>query len=296
MVVGAAAAGAAVAATSSPASATTGSAVVQGAVNNAGTDQPATEIDATNNLAATPTLILSNSGSPGSGEATPPLRITPAASALMVPATATVGGDIVATGNGYLWFTHAFPNVPPIPAPVHTGATSNSFGPLVAPVRLLDTRSAAGRVHILDASGNLDSTGRLKAGHTIHIDLTSLVNFGDAVTANLTVTGGLGGGFLTMWSGEVPLPNASSINYAKGQTIANLSTVGIGQHNPSSLTPTDAVAIACTDNNTHVILDVTGFFVREFLQINQANLGSAMRPTSTAQAQRAMRAGAHFKA
>jgi hypothetical protein len=292
MVAGAAAAGVAVAATSSPASAATGSAVTQGAVNSVGTDQPATEIDATNNATATPTLILSNSGSPASGEATPPLRITPAASALVSPSSSTAGGDIVATGDGNLWFTHAVPGVGTFPAIVHTDANSNSFGALSAPVRVLDTRTTAGRANILDASGNLDSAGRLMAGHTIHINLTSLVAFGDAVTANLTVTGGLGAGFLTMWSGAVALPNASSINYTKGQTIANLSTVGIAPFK----TVTDTVAIACTNQNTHVILDVTGFFVGDLAQINPANLAAAVRSSSATRAQNIMRARAHFKA
>ena len=307
MVVGAAAAGAAVAATSSPASAATGGAVLQGTVNSVGTDQPATEIDATNNVPATPTLILSNTGSPGTDPATglkmasPQLRINPAASTLVIPPTTTVGGDIVATGDGNLWFTHAFPAVGTIPAAVfpaivHTDVNSNSFAPLLAPVRLLDSRNTAGRAHILDASGNLDSTGRLIAGHTIHIDLTSLVFFGDAVTANLTVTGPLGGGFLTIWSGTVALPNASSINYATGQTIANLSSVGIGEFKTSTTTVTDTVAIHCADHNTHVILDVTGFFVREFVQITQANLLAAMRSPSTARAQSIMQARARFKA
>jgi hypothetical protein len=294
MVVGAAAAGAAVAASSSPASAATGGAVLQGTVNSVGTDQPATEIDATNNAAATPTLILSNSGSPASGQATPPLRIKPAVSTLTLPAATTVGGDIVATGDGNLWFTHAVPSIGTFPAIVHTDANSNSFAPLLAPVRLLDTRNTAGRAHILDASGNLDSTGRLIAGHTIHIDLTSLVFFGDAVTANLTVTGPLGSGFLTMWSGTVALPNASSINYVTGQTIANLSSVGIGEFTTSTTTVTDTVAIHCANHNTHVILDVTGFFVRDFAQVNPANLGAAVR--SASRAQRVMQARAHFKA
>jgi len=301
LVVGAAAAGVAVAATSSPASAATGNPVLQGTVNSVGTDQPATEIDATNSTAATPTLILSNTNtntasSAASSEATPPLRITPAASTRTLPSIATVGGDIVATGDGNLWFTHAVPTVGTFPAIVHTDANSNSFGPLLAPVRLVDTRTTAGRANILDASGNLDSTGRLRAGHTIHIDLTSLVFFGDAVTANLTVTGALGSGFLTIWSGTVALPNASSINYAKGQTIANLSSVGIGEFNTSTKTVTDTVAIACTNNNTHVILDVTGFFVADFAQVNPTHLGSTMRSASTTRAQRVMQARAHFKA
>jgi hypothetical protein len=55
--------------------------------------------------------------------------------------------------------------------------------PLSAPNRILDTRSSAGRASILDASGNLNSSGMLIGGKTIHVNLTSLVNFANAVTA-----------------------------------------------------------------------------------------------------------------
>jgi len=43
-----------------------------------------------------------------------------------------------------------------------------------------------------------------------------------------------------------------------------------------------------------VILDVTGFFVRNFVQVNPANLGAAV--SSASRAQRVMQARTHFKA
>src|SRR5712692_4299931 len=183
-VVGAGVAGAAVA---GPANAATGNPVVQGNVNSVGTDVAATEVTATNNLA--PTLIVTNPGSRVVNtitEATPPLRLTQ--SPVVNPSTTGAGGDMVATSDGALWFTHGIPMVGNFPAIVHTDLNSNSFVALKAPVRILDTRTSAGRVHVLDPAGKFDSTGRLLAGRTIHIDLTSLVFFGDAVTSNLTVT------------------------------------------------------------------------------------------------------------
>ena len=279
MVVGAVGAGVAVTATAAPANAASGDPVTQGAVNNVGANVAATEIQATNGNAPTPTVILTNLGTPATGQASPPLRVTPAGSGLNTPATNTVGGDIVATNDGNLWFTHAIPNVGNFAAPVHTDANSNSFVPLAGPVRILDTRSSAGRSHVLDPSGKFDSAGRLLSGKTIHIDLTSLVAFGDAMSANLTVTGSLASGFLTLWSGAIALPNASSINYVKAQTIANLTSSGIHAVN----TTTDTIAIACTNGATHVILDVGGFHVADIGQVNPAFLSASMRMGSRAQ-------------
>ena len=291
LVVGAAAAGVAVAATSTPAGAATGDPVLVGDTTAVSTDA-ATEIDAANNSGA-PTLILSNSGSPASGEASPSLRLAPAASTLVLPPAGTVGGDMVATGDGYLWFTHEFSGTR-IPAFVQTAATSNGYVPLPAPVRILDTRSVAGRAHILDAAGNLDAIGRLLVGHTIHVDLTSLVLGGDGVTANLTVTGSAGSGYLTLWSGGVARPAASSINYAQGQTIANLSSVGIAEFTTSAGTlKTDTIAIACPQGTTHVVLDVAGFYVPDFAQV-RVPLASTMH--SATRAQRVMQARAQLKA
>lgn len=272
-------AGAALAATATPASAATGDPVLLGDVNSAGAS--ATEIDATSS--GTPTLILTNTGSPAATQASAALRLTPAATGLNVPATASAGGDLVATNDGNLWFTHNNPAGSPIPATVHTDATSNSFVPLTAPYRILDTRSSALRTHVLDASGNLDSQGRLLAGHTIHIDLSLLVYYGDAVTANLTIIGPVTGGWALVWPGSGTRPSSSSIAFAKGQAISNLTVCGIN-HSFSSKTDTIAVTSAET---THVILDVAGFYVGNFGQVSPSYSPFGGSTSSTANATKA---------
>jgi hypothetical protein len=290
-VVGAGVAGAAIAA---PASATTGQPIVQGASNDAGTDPAATtEILATNNTAPTPSLTLTNPGSRVVNtltEGTPPLRLTQ--SAAPNPSSAGAGGDMVATSDGNLWFTHAPPSVTPFPATVHTDANSNSFVPLAAPQRILDTRTSAGRANVLDPSGKFDSAGRLLAGMTIHIDLTTLVFFGDAVTSNLTVTGSLKGGYLTLWSGAGSRPGTSSINFATGQTIANLTVSGIAEFPATSPTVTDTIGIFASVT-TQVILDVAGFAVGNIGQVNPAFAAPTM--SRSARAQRAKQALAKLR-
>ncbi|HMH92302.1 MAG TPA: hypothetical protein VK586_14605 [Streptosporangiaceae bacterium] len=275
---GAVAAGVAVAA---PAGAAVSDPVLQGEVNNVGTNVAATEITADNAPATpTPTLVLTNTGGDTSStEASPNLRLTPAASALVLPSSATVGGDLLAGGDGLLWFTHAIPNVGPVAATVHTDATDNLFAPLSAPNRILDTRNSAGRASILDASGNLNSSGMLIGGKTIHVNLTSLVNFGDAVTANLTVTQPTGVGFITVWSGAVARPNTSVVDYAANQTISNLTVTGLAEFSSAA---TDTIAIFA-NVTTHLILDVAGFAVSNFGQVNPKFLLSAVTPAARAQ-------------
>lgn len=261
---GVAGAGVVAAATSGPASAATGDPVLQGSVNTVGTNA-ATEIDAANANGA-PTMILGNTGSPGANQASPQLRLTPPSDTTLVqPPTTTAGGDIVASGDGFLYFTHAFTGGA-VWAGVHTDATANSFVPLSAPQRILDTRSASGRTHVRNPSGAFDSTGRLLAGHTIYVDLTSMVAFGDAVTSNLTVISPAGNGWVLVWPGAGSRPNSASISFSKGQAISNLTVSGIAQYT-SSTSPEDTVAIT-TSVTTHVIFDVSGFHVGSLGQVN----------------------------
>jgi hypothetical protein len=274
---GAVAAGVAVAA---PAGAAVSDPVLQGEVNNVGTNVAATEITAASDPATpTPTLVLTNTGGDtGSTEASPSLRLTQAAAGLGLPSSATVGGDLMADGDGSLWFTHGIPGVGPVPATVHTDVTDNLFVPLNAPNRILDTRSSAGRASILDASGNLNSSGMLIGGKTIHVNLTSLVNFGNAVTANLTVAGSTGAGFITLWSGATARPGTSVLNYAAGQTLSNLTVTGLAEFSTAA---TDTIAIFA-NVTTHLVLDVAGFAVGNFGQVNPKFVSSTMTPAARA--------------
>jgi hypothetical protein len=277
-------------AVASPASAQAMTPVDMNTANNAGTNlaQP-TELDAANNTA--PAFILKNTGidtSTTPNGAGPNLRLTP--SAETVPTASTAGGDLTTTTGGLLWFTHNFGGSPPavFAAPVHTDATAISSVPLLAPRRMLDTRTSRGRANVLDPSGKFDSTGRLLAGKTIHINLTSLVSFGDGVTSNLTVTKPASAGFLVLWSGAVARPTASSINFVAGQTIANLTVSGLAEF---STTATDTIAIFASAT-THVILDVGAFAVRDLGQV----LVPFASPAASARAQRARQALAKLQA
>jgi hypothetical protein len=283
-------AGAVATAVAGPASAAAGAAVLQDTVNDAGTSATPTELDADNNT--TPAFILTNTGVDTTNDGSAPnLRLTPspASATGYVPTASTVGGDLTATADGMLWFTHDYALASPpetVPATVLTESIGNAYAQLEAPVRILDTRTAAGRANIVKASGNLNSAGQLEAGKTIAINLDSLVVVAEAVFANVTVTDTEAGGFLTVWSGATTLPNASTVNFNKAETLSNFMASGVSEY---SATISNVIAIHTTQT-THVILDLAGFTVPglEFALFAQ---GSAMKARNARiqRAQQAMR-------
>jgi hypothetical protein len=291
VVAGVAGAGLAGAALAGPAAAQTGDPILQNEVNSAGSSATVTELDAANDTA--PALILTNTGvdttNNGSG---PNLRLTPSAATGDEPTASTVGGDVTATADGYLWFTHDFPGetTPIFPAQVHTDATADIYAPLAAPTRMLDTRSSAGRKYIVNASGNLDKSGRLLAGKNIYINLDTLIYFADAVFANVTVTGTAAAGFLTIWSGATAVPQASSINFGKDETLSNFVSTGVAEYSTTILN----VVTIHASQTTHVILDVAGFALPGF-EYAIAPLGGAGSSASS-RAARLQRARAAMRA
>jgi hypothetical protein len=278
--------GAVATAVAGPASAQATTAVDMNTANDAGTNvaQP-TEVDADNDTA--PAFILTNTGidttNTGAG---PNLRLTPSAvaTAALEPTASTAGGDLTATADGELWFTHDFAlESPPelFPAPVHTEATANVYAQLGAPSRILDTRSSTGRKNIVNASGNLDSAGRLLAGKTIYIDLDSLVYYAEVLLANVTIVDPTSGGYLTLWSGDGSVPGVSQINFAKSNpALANFVSVGVAEH---SSTVANAIAIHAA-GTTQVILDVFAFIMPGFEYTKYS-----LTPASTTGAKQAAR-------
>ena len=118
----------------------------------------------------------------------------------------------------------------------------------VTPTRALDTRIPIG----------VAAAGPLNAGSTIELATAGIgaPPGATAVVLNLTVTGGSTGGYLTVWPTGEPRPTASSINFATGQTVANLVIAKIG--------PAGSVSIWNSNDETtgsvHVLADVVGGF------------------------------------
>ena len=117
----------------------------------------------------------------------------------------------------------------------------------LTPCRVLDTRQAAG-----DHGGPALAAGAVRT--FILAGRCGIPATATAVSVNLTVTQPSEAGNLRVYPAGIPVPGASSINYAAGQTRAN-----------NAITPVNAlgeVAVRCdqSSGSVHFILDVNGYF------------------------------------
>ena len=227
-----------------------GDAVIQGQSNNAGAAQTTLTSNAT-----TSTLALANTGTNA------PVTL---AQQTLSTFTAAVGGELENL-DGDLYYTVDFGgSTGPFQGIVYTEFTANQVVTIV-PHRILDTRNSAGRLHILNAAGNLDSAGRLLAGHTIVIDLSSLEFGAASAFCNLIAVSPLSSGYMTLFPGGTR-PVTSSLNFAQGAVIGNFAVTGTSN--------TDTVSIY-SSATSHVALDMTAFNVGSSAQINPTFLPPA---------------------
>jgi hypothetical protein len=255
---------AAAAATGSAAEAAPGDPVVQGQANNA-----AASTTSLSSTSGSGTLQVANTGTGA------PLRV---ARTDNFAANDSIVGDVYSVdlfgdGTAIPTYTHVTGSAqagPALAGFVYTDAWSLQPAP-ITPTRQLDTRTAAGRAAIVNAAGNLDSSGRLLGGHTITLSLSDLVFGFAAVYANVTVTGTTGAGFVSVYPFD-PRPAASTINFATNQTLSN------GLFVASDFDGQDVTLRIFALVTTHVILDVTGFAVpNPIFQVNAAALAPAAR-------------------
>lgn len=118
------------------------------------------------------------------------------------------------------------------------------------PTRILDTRYGTG------TGGHITKLG---ARTSIKLHITGLNGVPlSAVAAelNLTVTGTTGSGFISAYPDGSSLPNASSLNFAAGQTVANAAVTPVGP---------DGSIVLYNGSNTPVdlIVDLNGTFAAQ---------------------------------
>jgi hypothetical protein len=116
----------------------------------------------------------------------------------------------------------------------------------VWPYRLLDTRNAIGVP--TRSKPKADSTTTLRVAGAGNVPLAVGA---EAVTLNVTVDQPETGGFVTVFPCGENVPNASNLNYAAGQTIANLVTVKLGQ---------DGSVCFYTSGAAHLIVDEEAWY------------------------------------
>jgi hypothetical protein len=131
-------------------------------------------------------------------------------------------------------------------------ATAQADGPFqyhpLTPCRVADTRFGNGGVM---ASG-ADRTFQVQG-------LCGVPNGAKAASVNVTaVASAMGGGFLTLYPSGITRPGVSTINFVANDIVANGAIVPLGA---AGAPPNgDLRVYAGAVGNTHVILDVSGYF------------------------------------
>jgi alpha-tubulin suppressor-like RCC1 family protein len=116
------------------------------------------------------------------------------------------------------------------------------------PARLIDTRPGSQTIDHRQEGGGLVGAGSIT---TLQVTGRGSVPTGaSSVVLNVTVTGPMAPGFLTVFVCDAAQPNASSLNYDAGTTIANLV-----------VTKVSAAGTVCvfTSARTHLLIDVGGY-------------------------------------
>ena len=120
----------------------------------------------------------------------------------------------------------------------------------IGPLRLLETRTGLGTV-----DGEFNGVGIRPPDSVLALGIVgraSMPDWARSVVLNVTVTGALGSGFLTVYPCDQPRPTSSNLNYVAGTTRAVAVVAQIAS--------TDGTVCIYTQTPTHVLVDLTGFY------------------------------------
>ena len=182
-----------------------------------------------------------------------PIQIDPGRNA--VPSSGTwATGSVVMTTSGELWFC-AMGGSPGQWRLLTSLAAAGAYVP-ITPARVYDSRTPqpSGGALLLAGTDRVISVRDARDLNTGGVVTANIVPAGSkAITVNVTITETTGVGYIALVPGVTPTFNASSINWDRaGQTLANGLTL-----------PIDAarnLRAFCRNGNTHLIIDVTGYF------------------------------------
>ena len=136
-------------------------------------------------------------------------------------------------------------------------ATDLVFVP-IAPCRLFDTRLAGGAiaantVRSFDVTAVSDYS--FQGGAASNCNGVGAAGSFAAAAINLTVVFPTGSGWITAFPFGTTQPNASNVNYAAGDVVANLATVALDQG--ASANELSVYTFA----QTHLVGDIVGYFI-----------------------------------
>jgi hypothetical protein len=151
-------------------------------------------------------------------------------------------------GDGSVYVTNAIGSTDVIFDVAGYFSTSGSGINAVGPGRIFDTRQPIGQLF----AGKVASNGSATVGINGAQGLLPTDNVG-SVLVNLTVNEPAAAGFLTAYPNAGGVPNASNVNFAPGQTVANLALAQVGADGNLRVANTSPGA-------SHVIIDVFAWF------------------------------------
>jgi len=124
--------------------------------------------------------------------------------------------------------------------------TGELFHPL-GPTRILDSRPGGGN------TGPYTTPWGVMTARTVPVaGVGGVLARADSVVANVTVTDGDSGSFLTVWPADADRPTASDLNWVAGQTIPNAVTV--------ELSAGGQVSVYNLAGHVDVVIDVCGWY------------------------------------
>ena len=142
-----------------------------------------------------------------------------------------------------------------IAAKFETGLAGTTYHP-ITPVRLLDTRSGIGLTGKLVANTpqafKVTTEGASPAGAAA---ITGIPATATAVTGNVTVVNETSSWAVYLGPYSVAKPSTSTVNFVKGDIVANGITIGL-----SGAGTLSATYISTAGNTTDLVFDVTGYF------------------------------------
>ncbi|MDW3215492.1 MAG: CAP domain-containing protein [Ilumatobacteraceae bacterium] len=230
---------------------------------------------ASNAAAVTVNLTATETSAPGFATVFPCGTARPASSTINYARGATIANSVVTkvgAGGKVCIYTHARSHfVVDVTGYFPSGS---DYRPL-APARLLDTRPGNSTVDGRDAGGGLRP-----AGSVLELDVTGRggsASDASAVALNLTATETGGAGFATVYPCGSSRPEASTINYGSGATIANgiIAKVGSG-----------GKVCIYTHARAHLVVDIDGYFPArsDYRSLTPARLLDTRPATATAPA------------
>jgi len=114
--------------------------------------------------------------------------------------------------------------------------------------------NAANSTEFPTVDGLFAGVGLQPAGSVIELSVAGrggVATDASAVVLNVTATSPEGAGFVTVYPCDEPRPNASSLNFALGSTVAAAVVAKVGS---------DGTVCLFTSNTTHLVADVGGWF------------------------------------